>query len=307
MDTQGMEAGFGERPHHGVKWARRPRRITRALMIAALACFALPFLTVTCHGENTVSGVQAATEIDIYPSDRSGESELTREEPPNVFALLALVTTVAGIAFSFGSARVKVVWLAAAGVILLEGLFLYAYYRSWGEAFPRIGLGGAIALLTAACWAAVGSAPRWIARAGAVVGVALIAGTLGGIETHEDSPWLFLLFHAGGIAAVALVVGAVRASGRRPARSAERPDTRRAVLAGLASLACLATAGVATPFLFGSLLSGLSGPDSVGSSLVFGVLGLAVYVVASLAAWGAGRAIAHPRRAISPVRTEVGA
>ena len=45
------------------------RRLPRVLSMAALACFALPFLTVTCYGETTVSGVQAATEIDLYPDD----------------------------------------------------------------------------------------------------------------------------------------------------------------------------------------------------------------------------------------------
>ena len=69
------------------------RRLPRVLSMAALACFALPFLTVTCYGETTVSGVQAATEIDLYPDDTAGEGELFREESANGFALVALVAT----------------------------------------------------------------------------------------------------------------------------------------------------------------------------------------------------------------------
>ena len=82
----------------------RSRKLPRIFTMAALAFFALPFLTVTCYGDATVSGVQAATEIDLYPDDTSGEKELMREEPPNAFALVALVATALGVAASFGAA-----------------------------------------------------------------------------------------------------------------------------------------------------------------------------------------------------------
>ena len=123
--------------------------------MAALACFALPFLTVTCYGDTTVSGVQAATEIDIYPNDDPGETELIREEGPNAFAFVALAAAIAGVVLAFGStrSREKAVWVAAVGAIALVGLFAYSFYRAWGGAWPRIGFVGSLMFLVGAAWA----------------------------------------------------------------------------------------------------------------------------------------------------------
>jgi hypothetical protein len=292
----------------------RNRRLPRIFTMAALAFFALPFLTVNCYGDATVSGVQAATEIDLYPNDTSGERELTREEPPNGFALVALVATAAGLALSLGSVRSRrhVVWATALGVIALQGLFLYAFYRTWGGAWPRIGFTGALMLLVAAAWANVERVPRWIWFAAASVAVSMIPGTLMSTEDLPDAPWTSLPVYAGGFIAVALVVGAIAKSARSPevvsADLDPRPSALRMVVAGIVGTACIAAAIVGATFLMGTMLSGEYGPDGVSSSYAFAFVVLAASIVASAVAWVAGRAIAHGRRRVSfaPMRAEIG-
>lgn len=284
------------------------RKLPRILTMAALACFALPFLTVTCYGDTTVSGVQAATDIDIYPNDGRGEKELLREEPPNGFAFVALVAAAVGLALSFGSARSRAkVWAAAVGVIALEGLFVYAFYRSWGEAWPRIGFAGALMFLVGAAWAGVGRVPRWVAWATAGLAASMIPGTLVAIEDIPESAWLFVPVYAGVFIAVALAVGAVLAAVRSPDVAVGRPSTLRIACAGIVGLACIAAAAVGAPFLMGAMLPAEYALDDVGSSYTFAVLVLAISIVASLVAWVAGRAIVHGRRRVSfaPVRTEI--
>ena len=189
------------------------RRLPRVLSMAALACFALPFLTVTCYGETTVSGVQAATEIDLYPDDTAGEGELFREESANGFALVALVAAVVGVVAAFGSAGSRrVVWASAVGAIALQGLFAYAFYRSWGGAWPRIGFTGALMLLVAASWAAAGSVPRWVMVLTAGLAVSMLPGTVLGIDDIPESPFIYMPIYAGGFIALFLAVGAIRAS-----------------------------------------------------------------------------------------------
>lgn len=291
----------------------RSRKLPRIFTMAALAFFALPFLTVTCYGDATVSGVQAATEIDLYPNDTSAEKELLREEPPNGFALIALVATAAGLALSFGSARSRrnVVWAAAVGVMALEGLFVYAFYRSWGAAWPRIGFTGALMLLVGTAWAGVGRVPRWVRFATAAVAVSMIPGTLISIDELPESAWLYVPVYAGVFIAATLALGALQAGMRRPtdvARTEPRPSTIRVVCAGIMGLACIAVAAVGSPFLMGAMLSNEYAPDDVSSSYLFALLLLVISVATSVAAWVAGRAIAHgPRRvSFAPTRAEIG-
>jgi hypothetical protein len=290
----------------------RSRKLPRFFTMAALAFFALPFLTVTCYSDATVSGVQAATGIDLYPHDTSGERELTREEPPNGFALVALVATAAGLALSFGPARSRrhVVWAAAVAVMALEGLFVYAFYRSWGAAWPRIGFAGALMLLVGAAWAGVGRVPRWVRFATAGVAVSMIPGTLISIDELPESAWLYLPVYAGVFIAVALAVGALQAAVRPTdvASIGSRPSTVRVVCAGIVGIACIAGAAVGSPFLMGAMLSNEYAPDGVSSSYLFALLVLAISLATSVAAWVAGRAIAHGRRRVSfaPVRAEIG-
>jgi len=292
----------------------RSRKLPRIFTMAALAFFALPFLTVTCYGDATVSGVQAATEIDLYPNDSSGERELTREEPPNGFALVALVAAAVGVVASFGAARSRQagVWAAAVGVIALQGLFVYAFYRTWGAAWPRIGFAGALMLLVAAAWSGVERIPRWIRFATAGVAVSMIPGTMLDIETLPEHAWLILPVYAGGFIAVALVIGAIGASVRPPevvsAELGSRPSTLRMTIAGIVGIACIAAAIVGATILMSTMLSGEYGPAGVRSSYTFAFVVLAACIVASTLAWVAGRAIAYGRRRMSfaPMRTEVG-
>jgi hypothetical protein len=287
------------------------RRLPRILTVAALVCFALPFLTVTCYGETTVSGVQAATEIDLSPDDRPGERELFREESANGFALVALVAAVVGVIAAFAAAgSPRVVWASAVGAIALQGLFAYAFYRSWGGAWPRIGFTGALMLLVAASWAAVGSVPRWVALLTAGVAISMVPASVMAIEDIPESPFISVPIYAGGLIALFLVVGAIRAS-VRPARGAfgdPRPSTLRMVVAGVVGSACLAAAAVASPFLMGAMDQSEYGPGAVPWGYTFGLLVIAIGVAASVAAWIAGNAIVHGgRRAeIARMRTELG-
>jgi hypothetical protein len=275
------------------------RRLPRILSMAALACFALPFLTVTCYGETTVSGVQAATEIDLYPDDSSGEGELLREESANGFALVALVAAVVGVVAAFGSAGSRrVVWASAVGAIALQGLFAYAFYRSWGGAWPRIGFTGALMLLVAASWAAAGNIPRWVTVLTAGLAVSMLPGTVIGIDDIPESPLIYMPIYAGGFLALFLAVGAIRAS-MRPGGAVSRdprPSTVRMAVAGIVGAVSLAAAAVASPLLMSSMDMSEYGPGAVPWGYAFGLLVVAITTLASVGAWIAGDAIVHGRR-----------
>jgi hypothetical protein len=293
----------------------RRHRLSRILTTAALVCFALPFATVSCYGDATVSGVQAATKIDLYPNDGAGEGELLREEPPNGFAFVALVAAMVATAASFGAARSRRtgVWAAAVGVVALQGLFLYAFFRSWGAAWPRVGFAGAIVLLVAAAWAGAGRIPRWIGWASAGLAASLLPATMIGPDLPREYVWLTIPVYVGGFIAVALVVGAVRASAPAPelasADPASRPSTLRMVLAGIVGIVCIAATVVGATLLMSVMLSGEYGPEGAGPSYTFALVVLAACIASSMLAWVAGRAIVRrrPRRAFAPVPTEVGA
>lgn len=275
------------------------RRLPRILTMAALACFALPFLTVTCYGETTVSGVQAATEIDLYPNDSSGEGELFREESANGFALVALVAAVVGVVGAFASAGSRrVVWASAVGAIALQGLFAYAFYRSWGGAWPRIGFTGALMMLVAASWAAAGSVPRWVMVLTAAVAISMLPGTVIGIDDLPESPFVYLPIYAGGFIALFLAVGAIHAS-MRPTDAVSRdprPSTPRMVGAGIVGVVCLSAAAVASPLLMSSMDMSEYGPGSVLWGYAFGLLVVVITTLASVGAWVAGHAIVHGGR-----------
>jgi hypothetical protein len=282
------------------------RRLPRILSMAALACFALPFLTVTCYGETTVSGIQAATEIDLYPTDGSGERELFREESANGFALVALVAAVVGVVAAFASAGTRrVVWATAVGAIALQGLFAYAFYRSWGGAWPRIGFTSALMLLVAASWSAAGSAPRWVMALTAGLAVSMIPGSVIGIDDIPESPLIYMPIYAGGFIALFLAVGAIRAS-MRPAGAVsgdQRPNTPRLVVAGIVGAACLAAAAIASPILMGAIDMDGYGPGAVPWGYAFGLLVVVITAAASLGAWVAGDAIVHGGRRARFART----
>lgn len=275
------------------------RRLPRILTMAALACFALPFLTVTCYGETTVSGVQAATEIDLYPNDGSGERELFREESANGFALVALMAAVLGVLAAFRPAGPRwVVWASAVGAIALQGLFAYALYRSWGEAWPRIGFTGALTLLVAAAWAAAGSVPRWVRVLTAGVAISMLPAAIMSMEDLRGAPIVSWPVYAGGFIALFLAVGAIRAS-MRPADAVSgnpRPSVPRMIAAGIVGTACLAAAAVATPILMGAIDMSDYGPGAVPWGYAFGLLVIAMAAMASMAAWVAGEAIVHGGR-----------
>ena len=309
MDTQSIERQGSEDPSTG---ARKPR-LPRLLTTAALVFFALPFLTVTCYGETTVSGVQAATGVDLYPDDELGEQELVDEESPNAFAFVALVAAIAGVVLASGSARSKnlAARVAAVGAIAVAGLFVYAFYRSWGGAWPRIGFTGALMCLVGAAWAGVDRVPRWVVVATTGVAAAMIPGTVIGIDALDDHAWLSIPVYAGVFIAMALAVGAIIASMRSPEAIPSRsdPSALRVVCAGIVGLACVAVAAVGSVVLMSAMVSGEYEPAGVGSGYTFTILVLTITTVTSLVAWTAGRAIVHGRRRapIAAIRAEIGA
>jgi hypothetical protein len=275
------------------------RRISRAMLTAALACFTLPFLTVTCYGDDvTLSGVQAATTIDItrQAEPDPGDRQFAQEgEPPNLFAIVALAATATGLTLSLrkSARRRAIVWAAALGGIALVGAYLYAFQRTWGEAFPDIGLAAAITLLVAAAWAGVGRVPIWIRGAAVLVGVATIPYSLLATQTQlAYGPW-YALFYGGSIGAIALAVGAMRAPAHARPVSVERPAIARVLVAAIPAAVFLGASAVG---LFSVARAFSPDEPNIGSSYAFAFVGLAVFVGMSVLSWSAGRAIARPRR-----------
>jgi hypothetical protein len=277
-------------------------------LLAALACFLLPFFTVTCYGENTVSGVQVATETDLYGSDRPGEEQLVRDEPANAFAFTALALAAVALATAFLRSGPAAAWSAATAVIALEGLLIYAFHRSWGEAWPRIGFVGAITLLLAAAWLGARVLPRWILPTIAVIAVVMIPGAAIGIDALEgEITWAFAPIYAGAVAAVALAIGAYPAAVADHPTIRGRPTWLRITLAAVASLTILSTAAIGAPLLTYAVDPDGGVAPSVGGAYAFAIAVLAVFVGASVIAWLVARALIRgstwPDRHAGPEKT----
>jgi hypothetical protein len=266
------------------------------LVFGALICFALPFLSVTCYGESTtVSGVEAATSIDLHPNDSSGEAELERNESANVFAFLALAATAAACLFAVRMRDPRGVALTVTvGIFALEALYLYALNRAVGEAYPRIGFVGALALLVGAAWTTVERVPRWIPVAIGVMALSMLPGALVAPRDVGQSAILYLPLVFGGFLAVTLAVGALNGSTER-GTAVVVPSTVRLTVAGVVGVAILAF-GVVAGFIVASGFSSIGSTGPGEHSHLFAIVTVAATVAASAGAWGAGRAIACPRR-----------
>ncbi|HUY12773.1 MAG TPA: hypothetical protein VMX16_03965 [Terriglobia bacterium] len=68
----------------------------------AVICFFLPFVTFSCQGQRvaSISGIELATGSSVQQPQMFGPAQ-TRREPPNSWAVLALLCAVAGTAFGF--------------------------------------------------------------------------------------------------------------------------------------------------------------------------------------------------------------
>jgi hypothetical protein len=278
---------------------RPGRRLTRGLLLAALVSFSLPFLTVTCYGDDvTISGVQAATSIDLTPQEHPdpGDRQFADEhEPvsPFAFGAFGAAATATVLAFVSKRTRAAVVTLAAAAAVTIPGLWFYAIERSSGHAFPDVGMALAIGLLTSAAWVEVGAVPRWAGALGVGVGVAMIGSTLGGVGALEDLPILVVVFWVGQVVASCLAVGAILAVVRPSRKEVARPRTLRLVLASVTGAACIGAGTVASffvpaPFAYGTL--GRFQPFLGGTSYVVCV------ALGGAAAWLVGGLVAHGRR-----------
>ena len=183
---------------------------------------------------------------------------------------MALVATAMAVACVVrgGALAGEGVWVAAVGAIALVGLFPYAFYRTWGGAWPRIGFAGSLMFLVGAAWAGVDRVPRWVRFAIGGVAVSMIPGAMISIDDLPDTAWLYVPVYVGGFIAVALVVGALVAS-VRPAQVASvdlasRPSTLRMLVAGIVGVAGIAAAIVGGTLLMSAMLSCDYGPDGVG-------------------------------------------
>jgi hypothetical protein len=282
-------------------------RVSRTLLLAALVAFALPFLTVTCYGQPvTVSGVQAATTIDLDRSTSEAEAEVIDEEPVNAFAIVALVATFVGLVGSFRRrSRDLGAWPAVVGVIALQGFLFYALVRSNGNALPGVGLAAATASLGAAAWATASAVPRWIAVVGSSLAAAMVVGGVM-LADPVDGRWpvglqaAFLTFLAGTVLAIAIAVGALLPTAHRDRDRRPRARAARSLMAGVVGLVTLAAGGVVAVWMMTQGMDTGEYAPPVDSSLAVALGMVFVLVVASLVAWGAGRVIVHGRRPERP-------
>lgn len=274
------------------------RHASRGMLAVAMVCFTLPFLTVTCYGDDvTLSGVQAATTIDLTLALGSGDPQFALGgEPPSAFALVALVATVLGLVLSFGSSRLRatVTRSAAVAAIALVALFLYAFSRSTGNTVPEVGLTAAIVLLTGAAWAATASVPRWLVWAIGALAIAMIPYSLLPTETQTESAPGFFAFYAALFAAVALAVGAIGASFDRDfLRIGGRPSVVRIVGAAIVGLTSVVVIGIMAPFFLIGLFS--SSEDTIGGSYLFASSLVGTFAVTTALVWLGARRILRGR------------
>jgi hypothetical protein len=113
------------------------RKLSPALFATIVLCFFLPFVTVTCGGAVTVTGVQAAMGLD-RPAGLEGESA------PHLLALIALVATFAGLGFGLVRRRGGALGGAmtgAVGVITLSWFLVDVGGKTSGRVILRRGGG----------------------------------------------------------------------------------------------------------------------------------------------------------------------
>src|SRR5712691_6432325 len=152
--TPKLEAG-GSIPGAKETQPRGRRGLSPAMFGVILICFLLPFLTVTCYGSDTVTGVQAATGISLPGSDPKALDHLRDDTPiPNPGAELALISAIAGLGFGFVKGRGGLWASLGAGVIgagALVAFVVWAASKTSGELILRPGL-VAVPLFIAAAW-----------------------------------------------------------------------------------------------------------------------------------------------------------
>jgi hypothetical protein len=226
-----------------------------------------------------------------------GDRQFAREgEPPNAFALFALVATALGVVLSFGSSALRRAAVSAASLaaIALVALFLYAMYRTTGNVVPDVGLSAAIALLVGGSWIGIGGVPRWIVWAVGASAVAMIPHSLLPTDVQSEFAVGFLAFYAGAFASVALAVGAIRASFDSGSLwIGRRPGGPRIVAAALVTAGCVGVVGIVAPLYLGGLVGGFD--TTIGGSYAFALSMVGSFAGASLFVWFIGRLILRGR------------
>lgn len=97
---------------------------TPLVFLLAILCFALPFVTVSCQGQNTrFTGIQLATGTTIHQQGLFGVRQ-DRQVPPVPLVAFALLCSIAGGVFTLLKFRkaplvAAIIALVADGVLLL--------------------------------------------------------------------------------------------------------------------------------------------------------------------------------------------
>lgn len=99
----------------------------KLMIIVGLACFFLPFVTVSCSGQSvTASGVELMTGMSL-----EDESSSEDNDPPNYYLIIAFGFGIAGIVFAHRSNSDNKKMLGAAGCGAGGILFLYLFRTSF--------------------------------------------------------------------------------------------------------------------------------------------------------------------------------
>lgn len=107
-------------------------RISKIGLIVALVMFLFPFATVSCMSETvSVLGVEAM----VGGSTRDALSDSSDDAPPNVFVILAFLTTAAALVFTFIKKRsfIPSILCVAAFIFLLLFKATFISYYSFQE------------------------------------------------------------------------------------------------------------------------------------------------------------------------------
>ena len=109
------------------------KKFSPVVFVIVLICFFLPFVTVSCGGEKmaTLSGVQLITGTSVEGSGSSedvfGTKKETRKVDTEPLAIVALITTLAGLGLSFLKNRRSAIGPAIAGAATVIFLLLLKY------------------------------------------------------------------------------------------------------------------------------------------------------------------------------------
>lgn len=100
------------------------KKVSPLLFVASLACFLLPFATISCGGQRlaTVSGLQLATGTTV--SEATNQAGGSRKQTIKAEPAAAVAATCALLGLALALAHVRPMLSAACGLISIIALFL---------------------------------------------------------------------------------------------------------------------------------------------------------------------------------------